>query len=228
MRAEHPNHVWALDFQFDETADLRRLRLLNIVDEHTRAALAMDVGRSMDADAVVSCIQRLAQQRGAPQHLRMDNGTRADRMGVAGLVPPVGYRHHLHRTRITLGNPWIESFNGRARDELLNIQELGSLTKASVVIEDWRTEYNIWRPHSPSMGLTPAEYAAQWSHQHQPALPQRLDQLPGPRQGRSRFAWSNARVHADLGRLEGAEVAAQRWAHPTGRRHSVDSPLLLG
>ena len=62
-------------------------------------------------------------------------------------------------------NPWIESFNGRARDELLNINEFGSLTEARVVIEDWRTEYNTWRPHSSLGGLTPAEYAAQCNHQ---------------------------------------------------------------
>ena len=74
LRAKHPNHVWALDFQFDETADLRRLKLLNIVDEHTREALAMDVDRSMGADAVVAVIERLVAQRGAPGHLRMDNG----------------------------------------------------------------------------------------------------------------------------------------------------------
>ena len=63
-------------------------------------------------------------------------------------------------------NPWIESFNGRVRDELLNINEFGSLTEARVVIEDWRTEYNTWRPHSSLGGLTPAEYAAQCTHQH--------------------------------------------------------------
>jgi putative transposase len=60
-------------------------------------------------------------------------------------------------------NPWIESFNGRMRDELLNITEFGSLTEAQVVIEDWRHEYNTWRPHSSLGGLTPAEYAAQWT-----------------------------------------------------------------
>ena len=74
LRAEHPNHMWALDFQSDETADQRRLKLLNIVDEHTREALAMEVGRSMGADAVVACLERLVAQRGAPKHLRMDNG----------------------------------------------------------------------------------------------------------------------------------------------------------
>jgi putative transposase len=74
LRAEYRNHVWGLDFEFDETADLRRLKLLNIVDEHTREALAMDVDRSITANDIVTCLDRLAAQRGAPQFIRMDNG----------------------------------------------------------------------------------------------------------------------------------------------------------
>ena len=73
-RAEYPNHVWALDFQFDETADQRRLKLCNVVDEHTRQALAMDVDRSIGADQVIACIERLVAERGAPAFLRTDNG----------------------------------------------------------------------------------------------------------------------------------------------------------
>jgi putative transposase len=68
-------------------------------------------------------------------------------------------------------NPWIESFNGRVRDELLNIEEFGSLTEARIVIEDWRNEYNTWRPHSSLGGLTPAEYAARWTPRNPEPLP---------------------------------------------------------
>jgi putative transposase len=68
-------------------------------------------------------------------------------------------------------NPWIESFNGRVRDELLNITEFGSLTEARIVIEDWRNEYNTWRPHSSLGGLTPAEYAANWTPRTPEPLP---------------------------------------------------------
>lgn len=78
FRAERPNHVWALDFQFDDTADQRRLKLLNIVDEHTREALAMRVERTCDADEVVQVIERLVAKRGAPEHLRMDTGASSD------------------------------------------------------------------------------------------------------------------------------------------------------
>ncbi len=171
LQADHPNHVWALDFQFDETADRRRLKMLNIVDEHTREALATDVDRTYTADQVVATVARLTAQRGAPGHLRMDNGPELCawalrdwcRMSGAGTV------------YIEPGSPWenpfIESFNGRMRDELLNITEFGSVTEARVVIEDWRIEYNTWRPHSSLGGLTPAEYAARWTPETPPDHP---------------------------------------------------------
>ena len=170
LQATHPNQVWALDFQFDETADGRRLKLLNIVDEHTREALAMDVGRRADADTVVAVLDRLAGQRGAPKHLRMDNGPELIawalrdwcRLGGTGIV------------YIEPGSPWenpyVESFNGRVRDELLNLEEFGSLAEAQVLAEAWRTEYNTYRPHSALDGLTPAGYAQRWASQQQPAL----------------------------------------------------------
>jgi transposase InsO family protein len=170
LHATHPNQVWALDFQFDETADGRRLKMLNIVDEHTREALAMHVGRRADADSVVAVLDRLAGQRGAPKHLRMDNGPELIawalrdwcRLGGTGTV------------YIEPGSPWenpyVESFNGRVRDELLNLEEFTSLTLAQVVVEAWRIEYNTYRPHSALGGLTPAEYAANWTSTNQPTL----------------------------------------------------------
>jgi len=171
LRAEHPNHVWALDFQFDETADQRRLKLLNIVDEHTREALAMDVGRSMGANVVVACLERLVAGRGVPAYLRMDNGPELIAWALRDWCRLSGLGTVYIEPGSPWENPWIESFNGRARDELLNIEEFGSLTEARVVIEDWRIEYNTWRPHSSLGGLTPAEYAAQWSQNNQPQLP---------------------------------------------------------
>jgi len=163
LRAEHPNHVWALDFQFDETADQRRLKLLNIVDEHTREALSTDVDRTYDAERVVATVARLAAQRGAPSHLRMDNGPELCAWALRDWCRLSGTGTLYIEPGSPWENPWIESFNGRIRDELLNITEFGSLTEARVVIEDWRNEYNTWRPHSSLDGLTPNEYAAQWT-----------------------------------------------------------------
>jgi len=171
LRAEYPNHVWALDFQFDETADQRRLKLLNVVDEHTRQALAMDVDRSIGADQVVAVIERLVAQRGAPRYLRMDNGPELIAEALRDCCRLAGLGTIYIEPGAPWENPWIESFNGRVRDELLNITEFGSLTEARIVIEDWRHEYNTWRPHSSLEGLTPTEYAAKCNHQHQPDHP---------------------------------------------------------
>jgi putative transposase len=170
FRAERPNHVWALDFQFDETADHRRLKLLNIVDEHTREALAMRVGRTCDADQVVAVIDALVATRGTPGHLRMDNGPELIAWALRDWCRLAG----TTTTYIEPGSPWenpfIESFNGRVRDELLNVEEFGSLLEAQVVVQAWRTEYNTYRPHSSLGSLTPAEYAKKWTI-NQPALP---------------------------------------------------------
>jgi len=170
LRATHPNHVWALDFQFDETADLRRLKLLNVVDEHTREALAMRVGRSCTADDLVAVIEALVAERGAPEHLRMDNGPELIAWALRDWCRLAGTATAYIEPGSPWENPFVESFNGRVRDELLNIEEFGSLLEAEVVTEAWRVEYNTYRPHSSLGGLTPAEFAERWTT-NQPALP---------------------------------------------------------
>ena len=152
--------MWAIDFQFDETSDRRRIKLCNIVDEHTREALAIRVSRTCSAEQVVELVAGLVGERGAPEYLRADNGPELIAWALRDYC-----RMMLMRTSyIEPGSPWenpfVESFNGRLRDELLNIEEFGSITEACVIIEDWREEYNTYRPHSALGGLTPAEYAA--------------------------------------------------------------------
>lgn len=171
LRAEYPNHVWGLDFQFDETADQRRLKMLNIVDEHTREALTMDVARSITADDVIGVFERLVAERGAPAFLRMDNGPELIAWALQEWCRLSGLGTIYIEPGSPWENPWIESFNGRARDELLNITEFGSVTEAQVIVEDWRNEYNTWRPHSSLGGLTPTEYADQCTHRNQPDHP---------------------------------------------------------
>jgi putative transposase len=170
LRAERPNQVWALDFQFDETADRRRLKLLNIVDEHTREALAMHVDRRADADTVITVLERLTADRGAPAHLRMDNGPELIAWALRDWCRFSGTGAVYIEPGSPWENPYVESFNGRVRDELLNVEEFGSLTEAQVLVEAWRVEYNTYRPHSALGGLTPAEYAQQWTTQQTPAL----------------------------------------------------------
>lgn len=161
LRAERPNQVWALDFQHDQTADGRVLRLLNVVDEFTREALEMLVERSIDADATVSVLERLVCERGAPEHLRMDNGPeltahalqdwcRFSNAGTAYIDPGSPWQ-----------NPFVESFHSRVRDELLDVEQFSCLAEAKVVIGDWREDYNLRRPHSALGMRTPAAFAAQ-------------------------------------------------------------------
>ncbi len=170
LRAERPNHVWAVDFCFDETSDRRRLKLANIVDEHTREALAMRVGRGCTAEELITELEVLVAAYGPPSFLRADNGPeliadalrewcRYSRIGISYIEPGSPWE-----------NPWVESFNGRVRDELLNIEEFGSLIEAQVVVEAWRIEYNTYRPHGALGGLTPTETRAAWITEHQPAL----------------------------------------------------------
>ncbi len=170
FRAERPNHVWALDFQFDETADQRRLKLLNIVDEHTREALAMRVGRTCGADQVVAVIEGLVATRGAPGHLRMDNGPELVAWALRDWCRLAGTATAYIEPGSPWENPFVESFNGRVRDELLNVEEFASVLEAQVVVDAWRSEYNEYRPHSSLGGMTPAEFARQWTI-NQPALP---------------------------------------------------------
>jgi putative transposase len=158
-----PNVVWALDFQFDQTADGRALKLLNIVDEFTRESLVMMVERSIDAETVVTTLERLCGERGAPELLRMDNGPEMTAHALRDwcLLAKTG------TVFIEPGSPWqnpfVESFHSRVRDELLDVEEFCSLAEARVVIGDWREDYNQRRPHSALGMLTPATFAADWT-----------------------------------------------------------------
>ncbi len=161
-RATHPNDVWAMDFQFDETADQRRLKLLNIVDEFTREALRMRVERSCTADEVVAEIEKLVADRGAPKHLRMDNGPEFVAWALRDWCRLSGTGTIFIEPGSPWENPFVESFNGRVRDEHLNAEEFITLLDAQVLTEEWRAEYNTYRPHSSLRWLTPAEYAERW------------------------------------------------------------------
>jgi len=171
LRAERPDQVWALDFQFDQTADARMLKLLNVIDEYTRECPAIVVDRNIDADKVVATLDRIAAERGAPVYVRFDNGPEF----VAAAIADWCRFNTTTTVFIEPGSPWqnawIESFNGRLRDELLNGELFDNLFEARVVIEDWRIDYNMHRPHSSLANLTPTEYANRW-HQRQHPQPQ--------------------------------------------------------
>ena len=163
LRAQRPNHVWALDFQHDQTADGRVLRLLNVVDEFTREALQMLVERSIDADRIVSVLELLVSERGAPEYLRMDNGPEL----TANALHDWCQFSKAATAYIEPGSPWqnpfVESFHARVRDELLDVEEFSCLAEAKVVIRDWREDYNHRRPHSALGMRAPAAFAAEWA-----------------------------------------------------------------
>ena len=154
LRPERPNHVWAYDFVEDRTHDGRRYRMLNIVDEYTREALAIRIDRRLRSTDVIDTLADLFILRGIPGHIRSDNGSEFIATAVRDWIAAVGAK----TAYIEKGSPWengyIESFNGKLRDELLNGEIFYSLREAQVVIEQWRRHYNAIRPHS-SLGYRP-------------------------------------------------------------------------
>jgi putative transposase len=160
LRAERPNHVWAFDFQFDQTADGRALKLLNIVDEFTRESLAMLVQRSIDAETVVQELERLCGERGAPELLRCDNGPEMTAHALRDWCTLSGTGTAFIEPGSPWQNPFVESFHSRVRDELLDVEEFSCLAEARVVIGDWQEDYNHRRPHSALGMRTPAAFAA--------------------------------------------------------------------
>jgi transposase InsO family protein len=154
LRPERPNHVWAYDFVEDRTRDGRKFRLLCVVDEFTRECLAIRVARKLGAADVIDMLADLFIARGAPIHVRSDNGAEFTANTVKGWIAGVGAK----TAYIEPGSPWengyVESFNGKLRDELLNAEVFNTLAEAQVLIEQWRVHYNTVRPHS-SLGYRP-------------------------------------------------------------------------
>src|SRR5690242_5365066 len=148
LRAERPNHVWSYDFLEERTHDGRKFRMLNIIDEFTHECLAIRVSRRLKSIDVIDVISDLFILRGVPEHIRSDNGPEFVAAAVQEWVGAVGAK----TAYITPGSPWengfIESFNARLRDELLNSEIFYTLHEAQIVIESWRRHYNTVRPHA--------------------------------------------------------------------------------
>jgi len=154
LRPEHRDHVWTYDFVFDRTVDGRPLKLLTLLDEYTRECLALEVSRHFTNEELQRVLGRPFVHRGIPRYVRSDNGPEFMAIAVREWLERVG----VQTLFIEPGSPWengyIESFNGKLRDELLNGELFTSLREAQVVIEAWRREYNQVRPHS-SLGYRP-------------------------------------------------------------------------
>lgn len=154
LRPRHKNHVWSYDFVLERTGDSRRLRMLNVIDEYTRECLAIHTGRQITSHDVVEVLTELFVTRGTPDFIRSDNGPEFVAESIRGWLQRVGVKTVF----IEPGSPWengyIESFNGKFKDELLNGEIFDTVTEAQVVTEHWRKHYNTMRPHS-SLGYRP-------------------------------------------------------------------------
>jgi putative transposase len=180
--ADAPNRVWAVDFQFDATTDGRPIKLVSIIDEHTRECLTSLVERSVTADALIDELDRLALTRGYPAVLRCGNGPE---LACEAMADWAG--EHVVLSFIPPGEPWrngyVESFNGRVRDECLNINIFWSLAQARMVIADWKDDYNhagdtarsATKPQPSTLPLAPTDER----------LSHRVDQFSGSGQSRS-------------------------------------------
>ncbi len=153
-------NLWAIDFQWDQTADGQNLKLLHVVDEFTREALAIDVDQGIKGEQVVQAMARIAMTRGAPKTIRVDNGPEFISKALDRWAYENGVTLDFSRPGKPTDNAFVESFNGRLRDECLNAHWFLSLADARAKIEAWRRDYNESRPHMSLGWLTPVEYAA--------------------------------------------------------------------
>jgi transposase InsO family protein len=159
-QAQSRNDVWSMDFVFDRTNDQRPLKILTVLDEYTRLCVTIRVARSLVGGDVLVALRQAMRRYGVPRHVRCDNGPefigRVLKKGLALLEVSPLY--------IEPGSPWQnghgESLNGRLRDELLAREQFGTIEEASVLLEDWRVNYNTKRPHSALGYMTPAAFAS--------------------------------------------------------------------
>ena len=155
-----PNHRWSLDFVSDQLLDSRRFRILAVVDDCTRECLTLVADTSLSGTRVARELDRLMTGRGKPRTIVSDNGTELTSNAILAWADERRLSWHYIAPGKPIQNAFIESFNGRLRDELLNETLFRSLPDARLVLEAWRRDYNTDRPHSRLGWQTPAGYAA--------------------------------------------------------------------
>jgi putative transposase len=181
LRARRPNEVWAWDFFHDRLSDGRAVKWLALRDEYTRECLVLHPARSIRSGKAWELIAAVMAERGAPLYIRSDNGpefiARELRKRLAAKGSQTAY--------IEPGSPWengfAESFNGRVRDELLNVEEFRTYLEARVIGAQWRGRYNAERPQAPLGWLTPAAFAASVTMPNERTEGKAVTTTPSPR-----------------------------------------------
>lgn len=170
LKPTRRNHVWSYDFVHDRTSNGKAIRMLTVIDEYSRESLAIEVDRKLDSSNVVEVLSRLFIEKGIPEHIRSDNGSEF----IAKRVRSWLKKFNVETLFIEPGSPWengyIESFNGKLRDELLNREIFDTLYEAKVLVERWRWEYNTVRPHSSLNYKPPAPEAIKPKWAENPSL----------------------------------------------------------
>lgn len=156
-----PDYAWSMDFVHDGLADGRRIRCLNVVDDFTKESIVIEVDTSISGARVARVLDRIAEQRPLPTMIRVDHGPEFTSLALDAWAHARGVKLAFTQPGKPTQNAYIESFNGRFRDECLNDQWFSTLYEARVLIEAWRQDYNSNRPHSSLGYITPAEFAAQ-------------------------------------------------------------------
>lgn len=157
-----PNERWSMDFVVDRLDDGRRFRALTVVDVFTRECLAIEADFGLTGRKVAEVLDRLVLERGAPKIITVDNGSEFYSKEMDSWAYRQGVRLDFIRPGKPVENAFIESFNGRLRDECLNAEIFVTLPAARLRLHEWKRDYNECRPHSSLGGLPPSEYAAKW------------------------------------------------------------------
>lgn len=156
LRPEHKDHVWSYDFVSDRTSDGKPLKILTILDEYTRESLAIHVARQTTALEVIDQLADLFLIRGIPDHIRSDNGSEFTAKIIRNWLRRLGVKTLYIEPESPWENGYIESFNGKMRDELLNREIFDTILETRVLVERYRWEYNTIRPHSSLKYRPPA------------------------------------------------------------------------
>jgi putative transposase len=177
--ATAPNQRWSMDFMSERVADGRGFRILTVMDQFTRECLCLVADQSLTGKKVAEALEPVVMHRGAPRSITVDNGSEF----ASRVMDAWAYRHGIQLDFIRPGKPvengFIESFNGRLRDECLNVEVFFTLDDVQEKLARWRTDYNLLRPHSALQDQAPVSFAAKWSAAMPtaPASPELLETL---------------------------------------------------